>query len=142
MKSNRVQLIVLGAVLVALAGWVLRSRGQQSSPSNEAARMVRDASLEDNSPIEETSTVQRQRPSKDSTQSASRLGSADTTADAAPEEAADEDAQERKIKKGRPKRGGRRKTADNSDGDDDTPAAKPKDSKVQISGSRVKKGGP
>ena len=141
MKSNRVQLIALGVVLVALAGWVLRSASQRSSPSDEAARLVRGADLDEDSPIEDSTTVQREAPSKNSTQSASRLGGAQDTAIDAPSESADKDKPERKIKKDRPKRSTRRKTADASDRND-TPAAKPKDPKVQISGKRIKRGGP
>ncbi len=141
MKSKQVQLIVLGVVVVALVGMVLRSMGQRSSPADEAARLVRGADLDEGSPIEDTSTVQRERPSKGATQSASRLGGAEATTDEAPSESADEDKAERKIRKDRPKRSGGRKTAADSDRDD-TPAAKPKGPKVKISGKRIKKDGP
>ncbi len=140
MKSNRVQLIVLGVVFVALAGWVLRSTGQRSSPSDEAARLVRGADRDEDSPIEDTSTVQRERPSQDSAQSAARLGGAQDTAGEAPSESADEDKQERKTRKGRSKRGGRKAAADTDR--DDTPAAKPQGPKARVSGNRVKEGGP
>lgn len=141
MKSKRVQFIVLGVVLVALAGWVLRSTGQRSSPSDEAARLVRGAHLDGDSPIEDSSTVQRERPSGDSTQSASRLGGAQATTNEASSESADEDKAERKIKKGRPKRSARRKTAADSDRDDTSPA-QPKAPRAKVSGNRVKEGGP
>ena len=140
MESRRVQFIVLGVVLVVLAGWVVRSTGQRSSPSDEAARLVRGADLDEDSPIE-AATVQRERLLQGSTQSASRLGGADTTTEEAPSESADEDKQERKTRKGRPKRSSRRKTAADSDRDD-IPAAKPNGPKVQVSGNRAKKGGP
>ena len=141
MNSKRVQFIVLGVVLVALAGWVLRSTVQRSSPSDEAARLVRSADLNEDSPIEDTSTVQRERPAKSSTDSASRLGGARATADEASSESTDQDKAERKIKKGRPRRSARRKVAADSDRDE-TPTAKPKGPKVQISGKRIKRGGP
>ncbi len=140
MKSRRVQFIVLGVVLVALAGWVLRSIGQRSSPTDEAARLVRGADLDEDSPIQDSSTVQRGRPAQGSTQGASRLGGAQTTEDDVPSELSDEDETERKTRKGRPKRRSR-KTAADSDRDD-TAAAKPKGPKVQVSGNRVKQGGP
>ena len=140
MKSNRVPLIVLAVVLVALAGWVLRSVGQRSSPADEAARLVRGADLDEDSQIEDASTVQRERPAQGSTQSASRLDDAQATQDDASSESADEDKQERKTRRGRSKRGGRKAAADSDR--DDTPAAKPNGPKVQISGNRVKRGGP
>ena len=141
MKSKRVQFIVLGVVLVALAGWVLRSTGQRSSASDEAARLVRGADLDEDSPIEDTSTVQRDRPLQGTAQGASRLDGAQATENDTSAESADEDKQERKTRKGRPKRSGRRKTAPDSDRGD-TPAEKPKGPKVQVSGNRVRKGGP
>ena len=141
MKSNRVPLIVLAVVLVALAGWVLRSMGQRSSPSDEAARLVRSADLDEGSPIEDTTIVERERPAQGSTESASRLGSAEPTASDATSASVDEDKQESKTRKGRPKRSGRRRVAADSDRND-TPAAKPKGPKVQISGKRIKRGGP
>ncbi len=141
MKSRRVQLIVLGVVVVALVGIVLRSMGQRSSPSDEASRLVRGADLDEDSPIEDTSTAQRERPAQGATKSAQRLDSAQATANDASSESADEDKQERKTRKGRPKRSGRRKTPADSDRDD-TPAAKPKEPKVRVSGNRAKKGAP
>ncbi len=141
MKSKRVQLIVLGVAVVALVGIVWRSMGQRSSPSDEAARLVRGADLDVDSPIEDTSTVQRERPSRDATQSASRLGGAESATDEAPSESADEDKQERKTRRDRSKRSGGRKAAADSDRDD-TPPAKPKSPKVQVSGNRVKAGKP
>ncbi len=141
MKSKQVQLIVLGVAVVALVALLLRSTRQGSSPSDEAARLVRGADLDEDSPIEDSTTVQREAPSRNSTQGASRLGGAQATAIDAPSESADKDKPERKIKKDRPKRSTRRKTADASDRND-TPAAKPKDPKVQISGKRIKRGGP
>ncbi len=140
MKSKRVQFIVLGVVLVALVGIVWRSMGQRSSPSDEAARLVRGADLDEDSPIEDTSIVQRERRSRDATQSASRLGGAESAADEAPSESADEDKQERKTRRDRSKRGGRKAAADSDR--DDTPPAKPKSPKVQVSGNRVKAGKP
>ena len=141
MKSKQVQLIVLGVAVVALVGMVLRSTRQGSSASDEASRLVRGADLDEDSPIEDTTTVQRERPARGATQSASRLGGAEATANGAPSESADEDKAKRKIKKGRPKRSPRRKAAADSDRDD-PPTAKPKGPKVKISGKRIKKGGP
>ncbi len=140
MKSKQVQLIVLGVAVVALVAMVVRSRGQRSSASDEAARLVRGADRDEDSPIEDTSTVQRERPSQDSAQSAARLGGAQSAAGEAPSDSADEDKQERKTKKGRSKRGGRKAAADTER--DDTPAAKPQGPKVRVSGNRVKEGGP
>ena len=140
MKSKLVQFIVLGVVLVALVAWVLRSTGQSSSPSDEAARLVRGADLDEDSLIEDTSTVQRERPAQGSAQSASRLDDAQATQGDASSESADEDKQERKTRRDRSKRGGRKAAADSDR--DDAPAAKPKGPKVQISGNRVKRGGP
>lgn len=134
-------MIVLGVAFVALIVMVLRSTRQGSSASDEAARLVRGADLDDDSPIEDSSTVQRERPAQGAAQSASRLGGAEDTAGEAPSESADEDKQKRKTRKDRPKRSGRRKTAASSDRDD-TPTAKPKGPKVKISGKRIKKGGP
>lgn len=141
MKSRQVQLIVLAVAVVALVGIVWRTLAQSSSPSDEAARMVRGNVSDEDLRIEDTPTVQRERPSRDSARSPSRLGGAETAADAATEEAADEEQRERKTRKDRTKRSGRRKVAADSDRDD-TPADKPKGPKVRVSGKRVKKGGP
>ena len=141
MKSNRVQFIVLAVVLVALVGWGLRSMSQGSSASDEAARLVRGADLDEDSPIKDTSAVQRERPAKSATQSASRLDGAQDTTVEDPAESADEDKAERKTRKGRPKRSASRKVAADSDRAD-TPAAKPKGPKVQISGKRIKRDDP
>ncbi len=141
MKSKRVQYVVLAVALVALAGWVVRSTAQRSSPSEEAARLVRGVELDEDSPIEETSTVERESPPQGAAQSASRLGGEDATTEEALSESADEDIQERKTRKGRPKRSGRRKAAADSDRDE-APAAGTTNPKVRISGNRAKKGGP
>lgn len=141
MKSKRVQVVVLGVVLAALAGWVLRSTLQPSSlPSEEASRLVRGADLDDDSLIEDTSTVERERPAQSAAQNPSRLAGADDEANETPSESADENKQKRKTRRDRSKRGGP-KTAEDSDRDD-TPAATPQGPKVRISGNRAKKGGP
>ena len=141
MNSKRVQFIVLGVGLVALVGMVLRSRSQRSSPTDEAARLVRSADLDEDSPIEDASTVQRERPAQGATQSASRLGGVQDTTNETSSESADEDKAERKTRKGRPKRSARRKTAADSDRDDTSPA-QPKAPRAKVSGNRVKEGGP
>ena len=141
MKSKQVQLIVLGVAVVALVGMVLRSTRQDSSASNEAARLVRTANLDDDSLIEDAPTVQRERPAGGAPQSASRLGNAEATTDEAPSESADEEKTKRKTKKGRSKRSDRQKPDSESDRED-TPVAKPKGRKVQLSGKQIRKGGP
>ena len=141
MKSRQIQLIVLGVAVVALVVMVLRSTRQGSSASDEAARLVRGADLDEGSPIEDTTIVQRERPAKGATQNASRLSGELATENDTSSESAEEDKQERKTRKDRPKRSGRQKVAADSDGDD-TPAAKPKGPKVQISGKRIERGGP
>ncbi len=143
MKSKKVQLIVLGVAYVHLAAMLLRSIGRRSSASEEAARLVRGADLDEDSPIEDTPIIERELPSQGAPQSAGRLGGTEATANEV-SESTDEDKAERKIKKGRagrPKRSGRRKVATDSDRDD-TPAAKPKEPKVRVSGKRIKRGGP
>jgi len=144
MKSKKVQLIVLGVAVIALVAMVLRSTRQGSSATDEAARLVRGADLDEDSQIEDTTIVERERPAQGSTQSANRLDGTEAATNEAPSESTDEDKAERKIKKGqrsRPKRSGGRKVASDSDRGD-TPAAEPKGPKVQISGKRIKKDGP
>jgi FtsZ-interacting cell division protein ZipA len=140
MKSRQVQLIVLGVAVVALVVMVLRSTRQDSSASDEAARLVRGPDLDDDSPIEDSSTVQRERPKTEATPGHGRLGGSEPSTNEAASESAEEDKSERKTKRDRPKRSGRRKTAANSE-QDDTPTAKPNEPKVKISGKRITRGG-